>query len=109
MKTHKFAKHGVDLVWLSCDQDNCEYRAKKVHHPKRHKENIHNIGGVGTAAIKKIATSKQSEQTTSKYTNRMPTTLLCRWFRCGFKSKRAGNLKQHKKVMHTKEYVIAQL
>ncbi|GMH89722.1 hypothetical protein TrST_g9846 [Triparma strigata] len=43
MKTHKAAKHGIDVVWFSCDQDRCEYKAKEAGDLKRHKQMIHDI------------------------------------------------------------------
>ena len=30
VKRHKVAKHGIDVVWFSCDQDNCDYKASGV-------------------------------------------------------------------------------
>ena len=35
MKDHKAAKHGINVVWFSWDQDNCDYKAKDVGNVKR--------------------------------------------------------------------------
>lgn len=31
MKKHKAAKHGANVVWLSCDQENCDFKAKQAY------------------------------------------------------------------------------
>eukprot|EP00519_Triparma_laevis_P007661 CAMPEP_0182518698 /NCGR_PEP_ID=MMETSP1321-20130603/44709_1 /TAXON_ID=91990 /ORGANISM="Bolidomonas sp., Strain RCC1657" /LENGTH=263 /DNA_ID=CAMNT_0024726637 /DNA_START=1380 /DNA_END=2167 /DNA_ORIENTATION=+ len=36
MKKHKAAKHGIDVIWFSCDQDGCDYKAKHAGTLKRH-------------------------------------------------------------------------
>ncbi|GMH95276.1 hypothetical protein TrVE_jg811 [Triparma verrucosa] len=41
MKMHKASKHGIDVVWFSCDQDGCDYKAKQAGDLKKHKQNVH--------------------------------------------------------------------
>ena len=43
MKAHKAARHGIDVVWFSCDQDGCNFKAKRADHLKGHKQNVHDI------------------------------------------------------------------
>ncbi|GMH95279.1 hypothetical protein TrVE_jg813 [Triparma verrucosa] len=43
MNRHKAAKHGIDVFWISCDQDGCDYKAKQAGHLKRHKRNVHSL------------------------------------------------------------------
>ena len=37
MKSHKAAKHGINVVWFSCNQDNCNYKAKHAGNVTQHK------------------------------------------------------------------------
>ncbi|GMH85675.1 hypothetical protein TL16_g10306 [Triparma laevis f. inornata] len=46
MKKHKTVKHGINVVWFPCSEDNCDYRAKLKGSLKRHKQNVHKIGVV---------------------------------------------------------------
>ena len=75
MKNHKAAKHGIDVVWYSCDQDNCDYKAKRTWMIKQHKL-THNIGVVW-------------HQCDS----------------CDYKAKQTSHLKRHKRNMHNIDHV----
>ncbi|GMH58823.1 hypothetical protein TrLO_g7995 [Triparma laevis f. longispina] len=47
MKSHKAAKHGINVVWFSCNQENCDYfKAKLVFNIEQHKQHTHNLGVV---------------------------------------------------------------
>ena len=71
MKNRKAAQHGINVVWFSCDQDNCDYKAKQAGNLKKHKRHIHNIGVVWH-----------------------------QYDLCEFKAKIAHHLKTHKQQVH---------
>jgi len=73
MKNHKAAKHGIDVVWFSCDQVGCDYKAKQASDLKQHKQNVHSID---------------------------VRWLHCSSDGCKYKTKQAGNLNRHKQQAH---------
>ncbi|GMH72678.1 hypothetical protein TrST_g12103 [Triparma strigata] len=73
MKNHKAAKHGIDVVWFSCDQDGCDYKVKQAGDLKKHKANFHDID---------------------------VNWHHCDQDGCDYKAKLAGTLKQHKQMVH---------
>ena len=40
MKTHKAAKHGINVVWFSCDQDYCDFKSKRADYLKQHTRDL---------------------------------------------------------------------
>ncbi|GMH73801.1 hypothetical protein TL16_g06283 [Triparma laevis f. inornata] len=79
MKNHKVAKHGINVIWFSCGEDNCEYKSKQAGNGKKHKQNIHNIDAVWYNCDS-----------------------------CEYKSKEARNLKRHKHTHKKAEEVEKQ-
>ena len=73
MNRHKAAKHGIDVVWISCDQDGCDYKAKTAGSIKRHKAVVHDID---------------------------VRWFPCDQDGCDYKAKEAGDLKKHKQFVH---------
>lgn len=67
MNRHKAAKHGIYVDWFSCEQDNCDYKAKHAGTLKQYKQSTNNIGVVWHNCDS-----------------------------CDYKAKTAGNLKVHK-------------
>ncbi|GMI17605.1 hypothetical protein TrLO_g1881 [Triparma laevis f. longispina] len=72
MKNHNASKHGINVVWFSCDQYNCDYKANEAGNLKRHKQQNHNICDV---------VWHQCDS-------------------CDYKAKLAGYLKNHKQDIH---------
>ena len=77
MKNRKAAKHGIDVVWFSCDQVGCDYKAKQAGDHKVHKQHVHDID---------------------------VRWHHCDQDGCSFKAKQASNLKQHKLNIHNIEF-----
>ena len=71
MNRHKAAKHGIYVDWFSCEQDNCDYKAKHAGTLKQYKQSTNNIGVVWHNCDS-----------------------------CDYKAKTAGNLKVHKQWIH---------
>ena len=59
LKNHKAVRHGINVVWYSCDQDNCDYKAKRAGHLKNTNEIFTTLASFGTNAIH--ATTKPSK------------------------------------------------
>ena len=74
MKKHKAAKHGINVVWFSCDQDNCHFKANRAGNLKRHNNIFTTLTCDGTTAIH--ATTKPSPLARSNYTNDIFTTSM---------------------------------
>ena len=74
MKNHKAAKHGIDVVWFSCDQVGCDYKAKQAGNIKLHKQMVHDI-------------DVQWHH--------------CDQDGCDYKAKQASYLKKHKRRIHS--------
>ncbi|GMI05541.1 hypothetical protein TrLO_g11649 [Triparma laevis f. longispina] len=72
MKSHKAAKHGINVVWFSCDQDNCNFKAKSAREIKRHQIIFTSSTSFGTSAIH--ATSWPNKQATSNDIKNIFTT-----------------------------------
>ncbi|GMI11672.1 hypothetical protein TrLO_g5490 [Triparma laevis f. longispina] len=99
MKVHKAAKHGINVVWFSCDQDNCDYKAKQAGSVKQHKRDIHNIDVVWHQCNSCDYRAKQASSV--KLQKRNVHDIGVGWHQCdssGYKSKQASNLKRHKKM-----------
>ncbi|GMH53303.1 hypothetical protein TrST_g1261 [Triparma strigata] len=73
MKYHKAARHGIDVVWFSCDQDGCDYKAKEAGTLKAHKANVRDID---------------------------VRWHHCDQDGCDYKAKKAGHLKSHERNNH---------
>ncbi|GMH92716.1 hypothetical protein TrST_g1804 [Triparma strigata] len=70
MKRQKAAKHGIDVIWFSCDQDGCDYKAKQATSNDTN-EMFMILTCNGTTAIKTAATIRRRQRATSNDTNGM--------------------------------------
>ena len=105
MKNHKAAKHGIDVVWFSCDQDGCDYKAKRADVLKQHKQHVHDIDVRWHRCDQDGCDYKAKKASHLKLHKRHVHDIDVRWFPCDqvgceYKAKRAGNLKRHKQAIH---------
>ncbi|GMH92753.1 hypothetical protein TrST_g5190 [Triparma strigata] len=105
MKNHKAAKHGIDVVWFSCDQEGCDYKAKAASNLKQHKASVHDID-VRWHRCNQVGCDYKAKATgTLKRHKQLVHDIDVRWHHCDqdgcdFKTKQAVNLKQHKQDAH---------
>ncbi|GMI15404.1 hypothetical protein TrLO_g6734 [Triparma laevis f. longispina] len=102
LKNHKASKHGINVVWLSCDQENCDYNAKQAGCLKKHKRDIHNIDVVWHRCDSCDYKSKQAGDLNGhkQYVHNIGVV----WHQCDsceYKAKQAGNLKTHTNKVFT--------
>ncbi|GMH74821.1 hypothetical protein TrLO_g3394 [Triparma laevis f. longispina] len=101
MKYHKAAKHGINVVWFSFDQDNWDYKAKHPHNIKSHKQSIHNISAVWYQYDSCVYKSKHAHNI--KIHKQHIHNIGVVWHQCDscdHRAKHASNLKKHKQDIH---------
>ncbi|GMH55563.1 hypothetical protein TrST_g6466 [Triparma strigata] len=103
MKQHKAAKHGIDVVWFSCD--GCEYKAKIGRSLKIHKANVHNIDVRWHHCDQDGCDYKAKQAVNLKRHKQHVHDIDVRWHRCDqdscdYKAKHGGDLKRHKAHVH---------
>ena len=104
-KNHKAAKHGIDVVWFSCDQVGCDYKAKEAGNLKKHKANVHDIDVDWFPCDQDGCDYKAKQTSHLKKHKQMVHDIDVRWHPCdqdgcSYKSKQAGDLKKHKQHVH---------
>ncbi|GMH98308.1 hypothetical protein TrVE_jg6150 [Triparma verrucosa] len=114
IKKHKAAKHGIDVVWFSCDQDGCDYKAKEAGSLKKHKQNVHDIDVDWFPCDQDGCDYKAKEAGHLKQHKQTIHDIDVQWHRCDqdgcdFKAKQAGNLKytETKNPLGGKEQIIS--
>ena len=105
MKHHKAAKHGIDVIWFSCDQDGCDYMAKAANDLKRHKQRVHNIDVQWHHCDQDDCDYKAKQACHLKQHKASVHDIDARWHHCNqdgcdYKAKRAEHLKRHKANIH---------
>ena len=106
MKRHKAAKHGINVVWFPCDQDNCDYKAKEASDLKMHKEGVCTIGVVWHQCVSYDQKAKKAGNL-KKHKQHVHNIGVV-WHQCDscdHKAKKAGNLKKHKQHVHNIDVV----
>ncbi|GMH93910.1 hypothetical protein TrST_g7945 [Triparma strigata] len=106
MKYHKASKHGIDVVWFSCDQEGCGYKAKQAGTLKKHKRNIHDIDVRWYHCDQDGCDYKAKAAGHLKLHKADIHDIDVRWHRCdqdgcNYKAKQASNLKRHMRCMHS--------
>ncbi|GMH99959.1 hypothetical protein TrVE_jg4696 [Triparma verrucosa] len=105
MKSHKAAKHNVNVRWFSCDQAGCDYKAKQASNLKGHKATKHGINVImhkctvpGCNYEAKEAGKVKRHKADKHGIN--ATFFHCTEPNCNFQAKRALVVKQHRANIH---------
>ena len=106
MELHKAAKHGIDVVWFSCDQDGCEYKAKLASSIKVHKQQVHDIDVRWQHCTEVGCDYKAKLPSNLKIHKAAVHDIDVRWHHCtevgcDYKAKQSGHLKRHKQIWHS--------